>query len=101
MAKKKSSKEYAEFKLKGETFDYTGRVYPAKKDGNPFIYLTLNDVFTIQCHLVEGKKSNFIGWPSYKSGNDYKSLIYVDKDLNEEIDLLITQIEAALESLDE
>ena len=46
--KEKKSKDYAEFKFKGEVFDYTGRVYPAKKKGNPFIYLTINDVLTLQ-----------------------------------------------------
>lgn len=102
MAKAKTKKaDYAEFKFKGETFDYTGRAYPAKKNGNPFIYLTINDVLTIQCHLVEGKKSSFIGWPSYKAGDEYKSSIYVDKELNDEIDSLIEVIEKALEDLED
>lgn len=98
--KEKKSKDYAEFKFKGETFDYTGRVYPAKKKGNPFIYLTINDVITIQCHLVEGKKSNFIGWPSYEVEGKWKSSIYVDEDLNDEMDKLIEVIEKALEDMD-
>lgn len=101
MAKKKSS-EYAEFKFKGETFDYSGRVYPAKKKGNPFVYLTLNDVITIQCHLIEGKKGSFISWPSYQDNKDnYKSLIYIDKALNDEIDSLIEKIEEALKELED
>lgn len=102
MAKGKAKKaDYAEFKFKGETFDYTGRVYPAKKNGNPFIYLTINDVLTIQCHLVEGKKSSFIGWPSYQVENKYKSSIYVDKELNDEMNSLIEVIEKALEDLED
>lgn len=101
MAKSKAKKaDYAEFKFKGETFDYTGRVYPAKKKGNPFIYLTINDVITIQCHLVEGKKSNFIGWPSYEVEGKWKSSIYVDEDLNDEIDSLVEVIEKALEDME-
>lgn len=97
---KKKSKDYAEFKFKGEIFDYTGRVYPAKKKGNPFIYLTINDVITIQCHLVEGKKSSFIGWPSYEVDGKRKSNIYVYEDLDDEMDKLIEVIEKALDSLD-
>ena len=98
--KEKKSKDYAEFKYKGEVFDYYGRVYPAKKKGNPFIYLTINDVITIQCHLVEGKKSNFIGWPSYEVEGKWKSSIYVDEDLNDEMNELVEVIEKALDSLD-
>ena len=98
--KEKKSNGYAEFKFKGEVFDYTGRVYPAKKKGNPFIYLTINDVITIQCHLVEGKKSSFIGWPSYEVDGKWKSSIYVDEDLNDEIDSLVEVIEKALEGME-
>ena len=98
--KEKKSKDYAEFKFKGETFDYTGRVYPAKKKGNPFIYLTINDVITIQCHLVEGKKSSFIGWPSYEVDGKWKSNIFVDEDLNDEMDKLVEVIEKALEDME-
>lgn len=97
----KNSKDYAEFKMKGKTFDYSGRVYPAKKKGNPFVYLTLNDVITIQCHLIDGKKGSFIGWPSYDAGKgNYKNLIFVDKDLNDEIEELIETIEEALKDLE-
>ena len=103
MAKKdnKKSNGYAEFKMKGDTFDYSGRVYPAKKKGNPFVYLTINGVITIQCHLVEGKKSNFIGWPSYEVDGKWKSSVYVDEELNDEIDKLIEVIEKALEDLED
>ena len=104
MAKSNKSKkaEYAEFKCKGETFDYSGRVYPARKSGNPFIYLTLNDTLTIQCHLIEGKKGTFIGWPSYEAKKgEYKSLIFVDNEENEEIEALIEVIEKALEEIED
>lgn len=101
MAKNKKANEYAEFKFKGDTFDYSGRVYPAKKKGNPFVYLTLNDAITIQVHLIEGKKGSFISWPSYKtSDGDYKSLVYWDESIEKEMDKLIEAIEEALESLD-
>lgn len=102
MAKEKAKKkEYAEFKYDGETFSYTGRVYPAKKKTNPFIYLTLNGVFTIQCHLIDGKKSSFLSFPSYKSGDEYKSQVYIDKELNDEMEELIEVIDKALDSLED
>ena len=101
MAKNKKAGNYAEFKYKGETFDYSGRVYPAKKKGNPFVYLTLNDAITIQVHLIQGKKGSFIGWPSYEaSKGEWKSLVYWDEKLEDEMNELIEAIEEALESLD-
>lgn len=100
MAKTKA-KEYAEFKFKGDTFDYSGRVYPAKKKGNPFVYLTLNDAITIQVRLIEGKKADFIGWPSYQAKDgEWKSLVYWDESLEKEMDELIEAIKKALESIE-
>ena len=99
---KKSSNEFAEFKFSGEAFEYTGRVYPAKKKGDPFVYLTLNDVFTIQCHLKETKKGDlFLSFPSWKdSDGEYHQYTYIDKDLNDEMDKLIGVINNALEDIE-
>lgn len=103
MAKSKSkSKEFAEFKFSGETFEYTGRVYPAKRNGDPFVYLTLNDVFTIQCHLKETKKGDlFLNFPSWKDKDgEYHRYIYIDKDLNDEVEKLIEKISKALDDME-
>lgn len=103
MAKKKASAEFAEFKFSGEAFEYTGRVYPAKsKKSDPFVYLTLNDVFTIQCHLKETKKGDqFLSFPSWKdSDGEYHQYTYIDKELNDEMDKLIEKISKALEDIE-
>ena len=101
-SKSKSKNEFAEFKFSGESFEYTGRVYPAKKKGYPFVYLTLNDVFTIQCHLKETKKRDlFLSFPSWKdSDGNYHQYTYIDKDLNDEMDKLIEVINNALEDIE-
>ena len=104
MAKSNKSKknEFAEFKLSGEVFEYSGRVYPAKKKGDPFVYLTLNDVFTIQAHLKETKKGDlFLSFPSWKdSDGEYHQYTYIDKALNDEMDKLVVAINDALEDME-
>ena len=104
MAKKSNkSADYAEFKFSGEVFEYTGRVYPAKsKKSDPFVYLTLNDAFTIQCHLKETKKGDqFLSFPSWKdSDGEYHQYTYIDKSLNDEMDKLIEKISNALEDIE-
>ena len=95
MAKKKAKekKEFVEFNVKSETFDFSGRIYPGKeKKGlrRSWMSLCLNDSITIQnCYLVETKSSTFIGFPQYKNKDDeYKSHIFIDEDMREEIDNL-------------
>lgn len=104
MASKKTSKKeeaktnYSEFKFSGKVFDYSGRIYP-KTEGKGKVVaryglsLTLNGVLTIKgVHLVETEDSFFLKFPSYKSGEDYKSYFFIDKELNEEIDNLTDAI---------
>lgn len=104
MAKKQNkSADYAEFKFSGEAFEYTGRVYPAKsKKSDPFVYLTLNDVFTIQAHLKETKKGDqFLSFPSWKDADgEYHQYTYIDKELNDEMDNLVEKISKALEDIE-
>ena len=49
---------------------------------------------------LKRKKSSFIGWPSYEVDGKWKSNIYVDEDLNDEMDKLIEVIEKALEDME-
>lgn len=104
MASKKTNKKeeaktnYSEFKYSGKVFEYSGRLYP-KTEGKGKVVaryglsLTLNDVITIKgIHLVETEESFFLTFPSYKSGDDYKSYLFIDKALNEEIDALTDAI---------
>lgn len=104
MASKKTNKKeeaktnYSEFKYSGKVFEYSGLLYP-KTEGKGKVVaryglsLTLNDVITIKgVHLVETEEYYFLTFPSYKSGDDYKSYFFIDKALNEEIDALTDAI---------
>lgn len=97
-ASKETSKEFLEFKYEGKTFDYEGRIYP-KKEGKGNVVskhgmsITLNKNFTIKgCNIVETADSFFISWPQYSAGDAFKSYIYIDKVLNDEIDKLTQAI---------
>ena len=98
-AKKSGSKKevnFKEFKVTGKTFEYTGRIYQGNKgSGNTKRYwgmsLTLNGVITIKgVKLVETKKDNvFLSWPSYENKGEWYDYIFVDKELNEELDKVV------------
>lgn len=95
---KKETKDFLEFEYEGKTFDYEGRIYP-KKEGKGNVVskhgmsITLNKNFTIKgCNIVETADSFFISWPQYSAGDAFKSYIYIDKVLNDEIDKLTQAI---------
>lgn len=96
--KKETKKEVAfkEFKVSGKTFEYTGRIYPGNNgSGNTKRYwglsLTLNGVITIKgVKLVETKNDNiFLSWPSYENKGTWYDYIFVDKELNDELDKVV------------
>ena len=107
MARKTEKKEatYKEFKIEGQIFQYSGRIYPAnatqtaKCDIIPFS-LCLNGVLTIKgCKLFRTDKNSWISGPSYKGkNNEYNDYLYIDKDLNKEIDQVIVGLEAILDA---
>ena len=92
----KKTEQFKEFSMEGETFSYTGRIYP-KKEGKgkvvskSLVNITLNGVLTIKgINLVETKDKYFLTWPQYKSKEEYKSYIYSDRDFSEgELDKLV------------
>lgn len=97
MAKKnKEVRDYETFSLDGDHFEYTGRVYP-EKDGRSFVYLTIDGVFTIQCHLVRTEKGNlFLSFPSYKNKDgEYKSYIFTDEKMQKDLQDLAIEIHEA------
>ena len=110
MAKKEAKKEeikFNEFKFSGETFEYSGRVYP-KKSGETkgkvtakwYVQLVLNDVLTIKgCYLVETKDDYFLTFPQYKKDDSFESYIYIVKDMNTEIEELTAIIYRATQKL--
>ena len=104
--KKEESKKvsFKEFKFTGKTFEYTGRVYPSKEGSGKVnrkwgLTLCLNGVFTLKgCQLVETDSNVFITYPQYfvkgKTDNDgtWNSYVYVDKELNEELDAFVSYL---------
>ena len=105
MAAKKTTKTstngYKEFEMKGQTFDWSGRIYTdrerqAGKLTITPISLCINGVFTIKgCSFYETDKNMWVGGPQFKSGDEYKDFLYIDKELNEEMDNLAEVISNA------
>ncbi len=95
-AKKKadSKGEFKEFELKGESFDYSGRIYPDRKREAGKLTITpmslcLNGVFTVKgCSFYETKDNMWVGGPQFKQGDEYKDYLYLDKELNKDLDAL-------------
>lgn len=109
MARKNSegTKDYIEFEVKGVIFRYSGRMYPknatktAKCDIIP-MSLCLNDTITIKgCKLFRTDKNSWIQGPQYASGKgkdtEYKDYLYIDKELNTEMDALVSELEKLLD----
>lgn len=91
---------YKEFKYTGKVFEYTGRIFPGR-DGSGKIRrrwgltLTLNGVLDIKgCTLTETDSNVFISWPQYhnETKKEWVSYIYVNKDLNDELDGLVNEL---------
>lgn len=89
MAKKKAKGnkvDYKEFEFKGENGNvFSGRIYyPCKDSKNGCVFglsLTVNGLVIVGSKLYKGKENHAILFPSYKSGDEYKSQVYfVDKD---------------------
>ena len=97
--KDKNEATYKEFSYTGKTFEYTGRVWEGKEGkgkvkNNYYLSITFNNLFTINnCYLVETDDNVFIRWPQYKGKDDsYKPYVFIDKELNDEIDKLVLAI---------
>lgn len=72
-----------EFKDGERMIKLSGRMYPTK-DGarieKNFLTLKVANLMSISCDFVETSNNYFIAMPQYKSGDKYKSYIYVEKD---------------------
>ena len=104
MAKKtKESKGFKEFEFEGQSFNYSGRIYPdnqreAGKLTITPISLCLNGLITIKgCSFMETKDNMWIAGPSYKSGDEYKDYLYFDKEINSDLDKLAAIISKELD----
>lgn len=98
---KASTKGYKEYEMKGDTFDYSGRLFVDRERQAGKLTITpmtlcINNVITIKgCSLYETEKNMWVGGPQYKSGDEYKDFLYFDKELNDEMDALAEAIAAA------
>jgi len=108
MARKTAEKketDYKEYKIDGVVFSYSGRLYPknatqtAKCDIIPFS-LCLNGSITIKgCKLFRTDKNSWISGPSYKGKDgNYKDYLYIDEELNVEMEKLISGLESILDA---
>ena len=98
MAKRTKENNFIEFNMKGKEFDYSGRIFADSKReaGKLTIYpmsLCINGLLTIKgCSYYETSKNCWIGGPQFKSGDDYKDFLYIDKNLNPDMDRLAEEI---------
>ena len=98
MAKRTKENNFIEFNMKGKEFDYSGRIFADSKReaGKLTIYpmsLCINGLLTIKgCSYYETSKNCWIGGPQFKSGDDYKDFLYIDKALNPDMDRLAEEI---------
>ena len=72
----------------------TAKVFlPKKEMGNlkAFASLTIEDKIVITgLKLVEGKNGMFINFPQYKSGDEYKDIVYpLNKELRDKLTKLV------------
>lgn len=99
---KTSTNGYKEYEMKGDYFDYSGRIYTDKQREAGKLTITpislcINGVLTIKgCSFYETDKNMWIGGPQYKSGDEYKDFLYIDKELNDEMDDLAEAVKAAM-----
>lgn len=102
-AETKKENNFIEFEYTGKEFKYTGRVYPdlkktvGKLDITP-VNFTLNGVITIKgCRLMQTDSNAWLSGPQYKSGDEYKDFVYIERKFNDsEIAELVKVIESKL-----
>lgn len=90
MAKKESkgtkTSDFKEFEFEGQNGNlFEGRIYyPCKDAKNGCIFnlsLKINGLAIVGSRLYKGKENHAILFPSYKSGDEYKSQVYfVEKE---------------------
>lgn len=99
----KESKNYVEFKIKSESFDFSGRIYKTEVKNKGCVKhpvsLCINDAFTISgIWLCESDNALWLSTPQYKDKNDeYKNYIFIHKDFSEEFDSLAEILSEKLE----
>lgn len=99
---KEENKGYKEFKVMGDHFQYSGRIYTKNMSGSDksdkyFIYLCLNELFTIHAHFVETDNGSFIAFPQFKYSNPkddkkYGYYVFTDEKLKGDLDKVCEEL---------
>lgn len=97
MAKKEQ--KFIEFKVSGDHFEYSGRVYPGKEGNGKvkrewLMSLTLNGVLAIKGVWLKQTSTGkvFMTFPQYKSGDKWMSYIFTEKDINDDFSKIIKDL---------
>lgn len=76
--------EFLEFDSEFKGIKLTGRIYPTRDAGKKIernsMTLNVNGLLSITCEFVETSNNYFVSMPQYKSGDKYKSWVFVAKD---------------------
>ena len=89
---------FKECACSGIHYDYSCRVYPgnAKTFGKVTSIpcsLTIDDLITIKgCHYKCADKNKWLEFPEYKTGEEYKSYIYIAEGMNEDMQTIANAI---------
>ena len=94
----KTENTFKECACSGVHYDYTCRVYVdnAKTFGKVTsvpVSLTIDGLITIKgCHYKYTEKANWIEFPEYKTGDQYKSYFFFDEDMKTDLDTIAAAI---------
>lgn len=94
----KTENAFKDCGVTGVHYDYVCRVYVnnAKTFGKVTsvpVSLTIDNLITIKgCHYKYTEKNNWIEFPEYKSGDEYKSYFYIDEEMNDDLNMIAAAI---------
>ena len=95
----KENAKYLEYKVTGDVFEYSGRIYPGREGNGKVkrewgISLALNGVLTIKGVWLKQTESGkvFLTFPQYKASDGYKSYIFTDKSLNADMTKVVKEM---------
>ena len=94
----KTENDYKDCACSGVHYDYTCRVYVdnAKTFGKVTsvpVSLTIDDLITIKgCHYKYTDNNNWIEFPEYKSGDQYKSYFFIAEEMQDDLRTIASTI---------
>ena len=94
----KTENAFKDCVVNGVHYDYVCRVYVnnAKTFGKVTsvpVSLTIDDLITIKgCHYKYTDKNNWIEFPEYKIGDEYKSYFYIAEEMQGDLQMIASAI---------